>query len=66
MSDQRKTHPGDTIKEMLKLVFATDPQSVCSCSRLKTALETNCVLLQHVFTPGGVAEASPCVRAVCT
>lgn len=35
MSDQRKTHPGDTIKETLKLVFATDPQSVCSCSRFK-------------------------------
>lgn len=63
MSDQRKTHPGDTIKETLKLVFATDPQSVCSCSRLKTALETNCVLLS---TPGDVTEASPCVRAVCT
>lgn len=63
MSDQRKTHLGDTIKEMLKLVFATDPQSVCSCSRLKMALETNCVLLS---TPGDVTKANPCVRAACT
>lgn len=64
MSDQRKTHPGDTIKETLKLVFATDPQSVCvRVQGLKTALEMNCVLLS---TPGDVTEASPCVRAVCT